>query len=220
MSGSQSGAAQDAMQQNAYNARMFQNLGLPYLRQRNQILMDALQGQGVPSTEAGFNAQRAGMTEGIVGNDALQNQRFQAQSKQAVAGGNTSQVMSGPTSGIASQMAQSRIQQGLAGIEQKNQILQMAMGAGVNTGNQAVQAGGMQMNAIRGLPQYNPWMSGAASVGSGAYGVYGALMNQQGIGGNMGGAQPETRLPWGSQQTTPWAQTDPWFAPSNYVTQR
>jgi hypothetical protein len=128
--------------------------------------------------QEGFAAQRAGITEATVDQERSAIQAALAQGKGAVAGGNYQQALTPGTSQLPSTLASSDITRGLAEIEQRNKIIAMALGGGVETGNQAVQAGHLQLAGITNMPNYNPWAAGITGALSGAYGVYGAMQNR------------------------------------------
>lgn len=190
MSGKRTSAADDAARMAQQDARRFQDLGMRFLPIRNDLLYDALQGRGTPSMDSAFEAQRAAIAEQGFQNERTAIQSLLAQGKSAVAGGNLQQLLQGGGGEVGKAIAQSRLNESLASVEQRQKILQMLMGQNVSSANQAVQSGAGQLQAIQMLPDYNKALAAAAGMGSIGYSLYQAWPQQQ---------QP---LPMGRHTTT------------------
>ena len=197
MSSSKNSASADAARQYGQLAREGYSLGMPALAARNAALMPALrqaQGGELPAyMQQAFAQQRTGLTEGITGQERSKIQAQDAGAKRGVAGGNLSSTMNPAQMGqvLADAMTGSRVQQGMATINQANNLMSMGMGGAGQAGNAAVGAAGNNLQAISMLPNYNPTYAGILSGVNAAGTIYGAGKQA----GWWGGAQAPGQSP-------------------------
>ena len=193
MSSSRSMQAQAASRTYEQMSKEMYGAGLPMLMARNEALMPALrqsmQGKLPAYMEAAYDTQRTGLTEGI---SARERQQIQAQdmgSKKAVAGGNAFSTMNPAQMGqaLADAMMGSRVSQGMATVNQANTLMQMGLGGAAQTGNQAVQSAGLNLQGISMLPNYNPTYAAILGGVNAAGTIYGAGKQAGWFGG---GQQP------------------------------
>jgi hypothetical protein len=100
-------------------------------------------------------------------------------------------------------MMGSRVNQGMATINQANTLMSMGLGGAAQTGNQAVGAAGQQLQAISMLPNYNQTYAGVLGGVNAAASIYGAGKQ----GGWWGGGQQGTPVGQGqftSGLASPW----------------
>jgi hypothetical protein len=194
MGSSKGQAAQAASRQYGQMAKEAYGLGIPMLDARNEALMPALRqtmgGQLPDYMEKAFATQRTGLTEGITARERQQIGAQDMASKKAVAGGNLASTMNPAQMGsaLADAMMGSRVNQGMATINQANTLMSMGLGGAAQTGNQAVGAAGQQLQAISMLPNYNPTYAGVLGGVNAAASIYGA--GKQGGWWGGGGTQP------------------------------
>ncbi len=180
MASSKSSASAAAARQYGQIAKEAYDIGVPGIEARNSFLMPALRqaqaGQLPEYMERAFNTQRTGLAEGISAQERAAIQRQDAGAKGAVAGGNAFSTMNPAQMGqvLADAMTGSRVQQGMATVNQANTLMQMGLGGAGQAGNAAVGAAGNNLNAISMLPNYNPTYAavlGAANVAGSVYGA-------------------------------------------------
>lgn len=227
MSSSKSQAATAASRQYDTLSREAYGLGVPMLRARNEQLMPALrqsmQGELPAYMEKAFEGQRAGVTEGLMNRERQQIAAQDMEAKGAVKGGNIASTLNPAQMGaaLADAMMGSRVQQGMATVNQANTLMQMGLGGAAQTGNQAVQSAGLNLQGISMLPDYNPTYAavlGAANLAGTVYGagkqkgwwgggqqpnsnasVANAFASQPGMGGAGWGGGPGAPVQWGYQ---------------------
>lgn len=162
MSSPKSSAATYAARQYGQMANEARGIGRPALEARNAALMPALQlaqyGNLPDYMQQAFDTQRTGLQEGISNQErgAIQQQDLRA--KGTVAGGNLNATLNPAQMGqlLADAMMGSRVQQGMATVNQANTLMNMGLGGAGQTGNAAVGAAGQNLQAISMLPNYNP----------------------------------------------------------------
>ena len=194
MASSRSSASAAASRQYGQIAKEAYDIGVPGIETRNALLMPALRqaqaGQLPEYMERAFNTQRTGLAEGISAQERAAIQRQDAGAKGAVAGGNAFSTMNPAQMGqvLADAMTGSRVQQGMATVNQANTLMQMGLGGAGQAGNAAVGAAGNNLNAISMLPNYNP--------------TYAAVLGGVNLAGSIYGAGKQGGW-WGSPQTAP-----------------
>ena len=194
MASSRSSASAAAARQYGQIAKEAYDIGVPGIETRNALLMPALRmaqaGQLPEYMERAFNTQRTGLAEGISAQERAAIQRQDAGAKGAVAGGNAFSTMNPAQMGqvLADAMTGSRVQQGMATVNQANTLMQMGLGGAGQAGNAAVGAAGNNLNAISMLPNYNP--------------TYAAVLGGVNLAGSIYGAGKQGGW-WGSPQTAP-----------------
>lgn len=176
-SGARTAQATNAAQVNAQLAQQFTGVGLGAIHDRNQMINAALgdsvtPSRGMPSLAGGFNAQRAALSERAYRQEENALEGLLMQAKAPVGGGNYQQVMQSPGSSLPGQLAQSRLNEGMAQVEQQQKLLAMALGQNVDTASQAIGAGANQIRMAGMLPDYNPALAWGAGLGSAAYAAY------------------------------------------------
>ena len=212
MSSSRGIAAQAASRQYSQMQREAYDIGVPGIEDRNALLMPALRqaqsGQLPAYMKAAFEAQRTGLTEGITGQERAAIARQDAGAKGAVAGGNAFSTMNPAQMGqvLADAMTGSRVQQGMATVNQANTLMQMGLGGAGQAGNAAVGAAGNNLNAISMLPNYNP--------------TYAAVLGGVNLAGSIYGAGKQGGW-WGGAQAAPTGERNfaaemPWQAAMNW----
>lgn len=191
MSSSRNSAATAAANQYQQLAKEGYKVGLGGLRARNDALMPAIRqaNAGVlpDYMESAFDTQRTGLKEGLLAQERGLIGRQDAGAKTTVAGGNAFSTLNPAQMGqvLADAMTGSRVQQGMATVNQANTLMQMGLGGSAQAGSAAIGAAGNNLNAISMLPNYNPTyaavLGGANLLGAG----YGAWKqgNQTGIPG-------------------------------------
>ena len=189
MSSSEDQAAASASRQYETLAKEAYGLGIPMLANRNAALMPALRqanlGQLPSYMESAFDMQRTGVAEGILGQERKQIGAQDMAAKRTVAGGNAAATMNPAQMGslLADAMMGSRVNQGMATINQANTLMQMGLGGAAQTGNQAVNSAGLNLRAISMLPEYNPTYAGVLAAANAAGTVYGVGKQQNWWGG-------------------------------------
>ncbi len=183
MSGSSSAASEQALETNRALAQAYYDVAIPALQTRLGSINQAL---GLPGglpdyVHAAYGAQRAGLTEGIMGKEEQAITSQLAGSKAARAGGN---VLSGLSpSDIGAQLANalygSRFQEAQAGIDQTMNLMSMALGGAGTAGSGALEASRQQLGSIGYLPNYNTTYANVMGGLSGVAGLYNAYQNQQ-----------------------------------------
>ena len=194
MSSSQSAASQDALETNRQLATSYYGLALPALGQRQDSINMALAGGESPMMSQAFQAQRTGLTEGLTANAGAQRSAQMAASKSQLSGGNMSSMLSTGDMGaqLANALYGSKFTEGQADINQKMNLMSMALGGAGTTGNAALTSAGQQLGAIQYLPNYNQTyanvVGGASALGSlyGAYNQWKAGQPPPGSGGTGG----------------------------------
>lgn len=192
MSSSRGEAATAASRQYGQLAREAYSMGIPMLRERNKALMPALRqslaGELPSYMEQAFATQRTGLAEGVANQERMSIGRQDAQAKGTVAGGNLASTLNPAQMGqlLADSMMGSRVQQGMATVNQANTLMSMGLGGAAQTGNQAVQSAGLNLQGISMLPNYNPTYAGVLGVANAAGTIYGAGKQ----GGWWGGGNP------------------------------
>lgn len=180
MSSSRNSAATAAANQYQQLAKEGYKMGIGGLRARNAALMPAIRqaNSGVlpDYMEDAFATQRTGLKEGILAQERGLIGRQDAGAKGAVAGGNAFSTMNPAQMGqvLADAMTGSRVQQGMATVNQANTLMQMGLGGAAQSGNAAIGAAGNNLNAISMMSNYNPTYATVLGVASGAGTVYGA----------------------------------------------
>ena len=194
MASSRSSASAAASRQYGQIAKEAYDIGVPGIETRNALLMPALRqaqaGQLPEYMERAFNTQRTGLAEGISAQERAAIARQDAGAKRTVAGGNAFSTMNPAQMGqvLADAMTGSRVQQGMATVNQANTLMQMGLGGAGQAGNAAVGAAGNNLNAISMLPNYNP--------------TYAAVLGGVNLAGSIYGAGKQGGW-WGSPQTAP-----------------
>jgi hypothetical protein len=189
MSSSSSKASKEALESNKSLAEAYYNIAIPALSDRLSSINAALAQGGEPDyLKQAYSAQRAGLTEGIVGHEKGAITSQLASTKGARTGGN---VMSGmSTSDIGAALANalygSKFQEAQGSIDQTMNLMSMALGGAGTAGSSALEASRQNLGAIGYMPNYNPTYAGVAGGLAGAAGIYGAGVNA----GWWGGATP------------------------------
>jgi hypothetical protein len=180
MSSSKNSASAQAARQYGQLAREGYGLGMPALDARNAALMPALRqaqaGELPAYMQEAFNVQRTGLQEGIANQERSRIQTQDAAAKRNVAGGNLNSTMNPAQMGqiLADAMTGSRVQQGMATINQANSLMSMGLGGAGQTGNAAIGAAGNNLQAIGMLPNYNPTYAAVLGGVNAAGSIYGA----------------------------------------------
>ena len=180
MSSSRNSAATAAARQYETLAREGYGMGIPALNARNAALMPALRQAeaGLLPTymENAFNAQRTGLAEGATARERSAIGAQDMAAKGARAGGNAFATMNPAQQGalLADAMMGSRVQQGMATVNQANTLMQMGMGGAASAGNEAIGAAGNNLRAIGMLPNYNPTYAAILGGVNAAGTIYGA----------------------------------------------
>ena len=155
-------------------------IGVPGLTARNAALMPALRqaeaGQLPGYIQEAFNVQRTGLAEGASARERSAIGAQDMASKGARAGGNAFATMNPAQQGalLADAMMGSRVQQGMATVNQANTLMQMGMGGAASAGNEAIGAAGNNLRAIGMLPNYNPTYAAILGGVNAAGTIYGA----------------------------------------------
>jgi hypothetical protein len=200
MSTSKNSASRQAARQYGQLAREGYGLGMPALGARNDALMPALvqaqQGDLPAYMQEAFAQQRTGLQEGIAGQERSRVQAQDAGAKRNVAGGNLASALNPAQMGqiLADAMTGSRVQQGMATVNQANSLMSMGLGGAGQAGNAAVGAAGNNLQAISMLPNYNP--------------TYAAVLGGVNAAGSIYGAGKQSGW-WGQPNTTGIAGFDP-----------
>lgn len=191
MSSSKSAAATAASRQYQQLAKEAGGLGRDATLLRNDLLMPALrqtqQGYLPSYMEQAFDVQRTGLQEGGLARERAAIGQQDAAAKGGVAGGNLASTLNPAQMGalLADAMTGSRVNQGMATVQQANTLMQMGLGGAAQTGNQAVNAAGLNLQGISMLPNYNPTYAavlGGLNLAGTAYGAW-KQGNQTGIPG-------------------------------------
>jgi len=177
---SRSSASAAAARQYGQIAKEAYDIGVPGIETRNALLMPALRqaqaGQLPEYMQQAFATQRTGLAEGIANQERAAIARQDAGAKRTVAGGNAFSTMNPAQMGqvLADAMTGSRVQQGMATVNQANTLMQMGLGGAGQAGNAAVGAAGNNLNAISMLPNYNPTYAAVLGGVNAAASIYGA----------------------------------------------
>src|SRR5512135_1291444 len=181
MSSAQSQASEEALRTNKDLASSYYGIALPALEQRLGGINASL-AQGEPQfLQQAYQAQRAGLTEGLAAQGGLAQSRQMAGAKKALSGGNAFASMNPADIGaqLANALYGSKFQEGQANLNQNFNLISMGLGGAGTTGNAALTASGQQLNAIGMLPQYNQTYANIAGGAAGLASIYGAT-NQAG----------------------------------------
>lgn len=198
MASSKSQAATAAARQYQQLSAEGYGMGTDALRQRNAALMPGLRlanaGQLPSYLEAAFDTQRTGLQEGVANQERTAIARQDMGGKKMAAGGNLAATMNPAQMGqvLADAMTGSRVQQGMATVNQANTLMQMGLTGSAQSGNAAVGAAGNNLQSISMLPNYNPTYAAVLGGVNLAGTVYGA--GKQG-GWWGGGQQGPTGVP-------------------------
>lgn len=180
MYSSRSAAASAANRQYQQMAKEAYGLGLPMLRARNEALMPALRQADLgflpDYMENAFDVQRTGLAEGVSAKERAAIGAQDAAAKGVTSGGNAFATMNPAQMGsvLADAMMGSRVNQGMATVNQANTLMSMGLGGAAQTGNQAVQSAGLQLQGIGMLPNYNPTYAAILGGVNAAGTIYGA----------------------------------------------
>lgn len=205
MSSPRNTAATNAAVQYQQLSKEGYGMGTPAIEARNAALMPAMRQAQLgylPSyMQDAFATQRAGMQEGVAAQERGAIQRQDAGAKSAVAGGNLSSTMNPAQMGqvLADAMTGSRVQQGMATINQANSLMSMGMGGAGQAGNAAIGAAGNNLSAISMMAQNNPTYTGILGAVNAAGTIYGA-----GKQGGWWGQTGATGSPPPANTTTTW----------------
>ena len=222
MSSSRSAAASAANRQYQQMAKEAYGLGLPMLRARNEALMPALRQSNLgvlpDYMENAFDVQRTGLAEGVSAKERAAIGAQDAAAKGVTAGGNAASTLNPAQMGsiLADAMMGSRVNQGMATVNQANTLMQMGVGGAAQTGNEAVRSAGLQLQGIGMLPNYNPTYAAILSGVNAAGTIYGAGKQGGWWGGGDALQQP---LPAGRSYAAPAgnAPTNPYGSPVSYM---
>ena len=193
MSSSKNSAASKAARQYGQLAREGYGLGMPALAARNDALMPALRqaqsGELPAYMQEAFATQRTGLQEGFANQERGAIQKQDMAAKGGVAGGNLASTMNPAQMGqlLADAMTGSRVQQGMATVNQANSLMNMGLGGAGQTGNAAIGAAGNNLQAIGMLPNYNQTYAAVLGGVNAAGSIYGAGKQS----GWWGGATPQ-----------------------------
>lgn len=196
MSSSRNSAATAAANQYQQLAKEGYGMGIPAMRARDNALIPALRqaqyGELPSYMQEAFATQRTGLQEGIAGQERSKIQAQDAGAKRTVAGGNLASTMNPAQMGqvLADAMTGSRVQQGMATVNQANTLMNMGLGGAGQAGNAAVGAAGNNLQAISMLPNYNP--------------TYAAVLGGVNLAGTVYGAGKQSGW-WGGGQAPPGA---------------
>jgi len=180
VSSSKSAAATAASRQYQQLAKEAGGLGRDATLLRNDLLMPALrqtqQGYLPSYMEQAFDVQRTGLQEGGLARERAAIGQQDAAAKGGVAGGNLASTLNPAQMGalLADAMTGSRVNQGMATVQQANTLMQMGLGGAAQTGNQAVNAAGLNLQGISMLPNYNPTYAAVLGGLNAAGTIYGA----------------------------------------------
>jgi hypothetical protein len=180
MSSSRNAASEQALQTNQALAEAYYNIAIPGLSARLGSINAALAQGGEPDyLKQAYTGQRAGLTEGIVGQEKGAITSQLAGTKQARTGGN---VMSGMSTGdigaaLANALYGSKFQEAQGSIDQTMNLMSMALGGAGTAGSGALAASSNQLQAIGYMPNYNPTYANVAGGLAGAAGIYGTGLN-------------------------------------------
>lgn len=225
MASSRGEASAAAARQYGQIAKEAYDIGVPGIETRNALLMPALRlaqaGQLPEYMTKAFETQRTGLQEGIANQERAAIQRQDMGAKGAVAGGNAFSTMNPAQMGqvLADAMTGSRVQQGMATVNQANTLMQMGLGGAGQAGNAAVGAAGNNLNAISMLPNYNPTYAAVLGGVNAAGTIYGAG-KQAGWWGNgnfSNGAGTVTAEPNMGMGGIPYWTSGAWNAPPSYA---
>ena len=219
-------ASAQAARQYGQLAKEGYGMGMPALAARNAALMPALRqaqmGKLPAYMQEAFAQQRTGLQEGIANQERSKIQAQDAAAKGGVAHGNMNSTMNPAQMGqvLADAMTGSRVQQGMATVNQANSLMNMGLGGAGQAGNAAVGAAGNNLQAISMLPNYNPTYAGILGAASAAGSLYGAGKQAGWWNGTDHNAGQGTVLagansPFGS--STYFQQPRDYNAPPNYA---
>ncbi len=197
MTNSPSAESKQALEMNRALAEGYYGIALPGLKARQGEINTALAGGESPLLSSAFQGQRVNLTEGLTGQADTSRRMQLAGSKRAMSGGNVSAELS--TSDIGAQLANalygSKFQEGQADINQKMNLMSMALGGAGTTGNAALTAAGQQLGAINYMPNYNQTLANVSGAAAGAGSIWGAY---QQWAANQAGLQPGMSAPTGT----------------------
>lgn len=182
MTGSSAKMSQQALESNRALAEQYYNIAIPSLSQRMESINQALAAGGLPDyMKEAYTAQRAGLTEGIVGQEKAAITSQLAGTKGARTGGNVLAGLSASDIGaqLANALYGSKFQESQAGIDQTMNLMSMALGGAGTAGSGALEASRQQLGAIGYMPNYNPTYANVMGGLSGAAGIYGAYQQAQ-----------------------------------------
>lgn len=193
MSSEKNRASKEASTRFEQMGRQAYGVAIPGVRARSDAIAGALYGSDTPWLDSpenranpgqlpeymtrAFDAQRTGLKEGMTGQERTAVGRQDMASKGAVAGGNMQSTLNPQQVGaiLAGALSNSRVQQGMATIDQTNSLMDMGLGGAAQAGSGAVGAAGNELRGISMMPNYNTTyaaiLGGANLLGTG-YGAY------------------------------------------------
>lgn len=189
MSSDQSSAFAGAARTQGQMATQAYDIAVPALQAQSGYIRDALAQGGEPEyLQKAYAGQRTGLLEGL----ATQQHQRSLQGPENRQGDLASSLRSPQMVGadIANAMYSSRVNESLGKIEQVHNLQRMALGQAGQTGSGALTAGGLQLQAIQGLPDYNSTYAnvlGAVNLGGSIYGGANNWYQQQVAQYNQGG---------------------------------
>ena len=175
MSSDQSNASADATRVNQELASKAYGIGIPALQSQLGVINAGLAGGG-PQLGPAFEQQRVGLTQGATDKQSADYAASAGAGKAAAQGGNIGASV-GPRdlgANLARSLTNSKLQEGMAGIEEHNNLLGMGLGAANQGTNTSLNAAGQQLNAIGMMPNYNTTYANILGAANAAYAGYGA----------------------------------------------
>ena len=175
-------ASQRALETNRSLAGKYYDIAIPALQARTGEINASL-GTGEPAyMSSAFLGQRGALTEGLAAKAGGAQRQQWAGGKAALSGGNAMASMNPADLGaqLANALYGSKFAEGQANIDQKFNLMGMAMGGAGTAGSSAMGAAQNQLNTIGYLPGYNQTYANVVGGLAGASSIYGALNQYQG----------------------------------------
>lgn len=164
--------AQEIVDRNRALQARYSAIGLPALIEAGSLNQRMLNAEGVtPGLENAWRAQGA-LSQAAAGDQTM----AAVAGRRTVGTGNFASLFTPLQQGQL--IAQAAVGQKLgfakSALENQYGAIARLLGGAGQTGSQALRAGGTEVEALRYMPLRNPWVQGAATIGSGAYSAYGA----------------------------------------------
>ena len=191
MTSGQNAESERAYQTLSDTSQQYYGVAIPAMERRQQSAQAALAQGESPLMAGAFQAQRAGLTEGLTGQEAAADSQKMRASKSALSGGNAFSMLHPAEIGskLANALWGSKYTEGQADIENRLGLMSAIMGGSAMAGNAGLQVAGNQLGAIQHLPNYNETYAnivGGASLGASVYGG----LTRPGLSSSPPGVQP------------------------------
>lgn len=177
MSGDKNTKAHEAVNDAQATAKANYDIALPALQTKQGFINAGIYGGESALMKDAFSAERASLTEvGAANADTTRRAQLEG-GKRAVAGGNVNAGLTPEDIGskLAAALYGSKYREGQADLLSKINFMSMAAGGAGDAGNAALNASGMNLGAIRYLPDYNKTYANIVGGASAAATIYGGL---------------------------------------------